>query len=73
MSAASPITGSKNKKKRNATIKHAATRCATWSHWQWPDLRLEHPQRVGEEGGSIKHLRHVVVIGEEAGDNGSGT
>jgi hypothetical protein len=28
---------------------------------------LEHPQRIKEEGGSVKHVRHVVVIGEEAG------
>jgi hypothetical protein len=41
------------KKKRNTTVKCDAARCATWSHWRRPDLRLEHPQHVGEEGSSV--------------------
>jgi hypothetical protein len=45
----------------------AAAHRASMSCWRWPDLHLEHPQRIREEGGSIKHRRHVVVIGEEAG------
>jgi hypothetical protein len=59
----------KNKKKkchRQTAVKRVAARHATLSCWWRPDLRLEHPQRIGVEGGSIEHLCHVIIVREEA-------
>jgi hypothetical protein len=61
------------KKKKKETPPDGAVHRATSSRWQRPDPCLEHLRHIGEEGGNVEHLWHVIIVREEASGYGSKT